>query len=155
MATKHDAAIASEIISRFGARPEMLLQVLHAFMERYGFIAEEAIRQIAGELNLSRAEVHGVVSFYHDFRTDPPGRHVVKICQSEACQAMGSRELTAHAEQKLGTTLGTTAHDGSATVEPVYCLGLCACAPAVLIDGKLHARVDADTFDALVDEIGD
>jgi formate dehydrogenase subunit gamma len=155
MATKHDAAIASEIISRFGAKPELLLQVLHAFMERYGFIAEEAIRQIASELNLSRAEVHGVVSFYHDFRTEPPGRHVVKICQSEACQAMGSRVLTAHAEQKLGTTLGTTAENERVTFEPVYCLGLCACAPAVLIDGKLHGRVDAETFDTIVDAIGD
>jgi formate dehydrogenase subunit gamma len=155
MATKHDAAIASEIISRFGAKPELLLQVLHAFMERYGFIAEEAIRQIASELNLSRAEVHGVVSFYHDFRTEPPGRHVVKICQSEACQAMGSRALTAHAEQKLGTTLGTTAENQRVTFEPVYCLGLCACAPAVLIDGKLHGRVDAEAFDTIVDAIGD
>jgi formate dehydrogenase subunit gamma len=155
MATKHDPAIASEIIGRFGAKPEMLLQVLHAFMERYGFIAEEAVRQIAGELNLSRAEVHGVVSFYHDFRTEPPGRHVVKICQSEACQAMGSRELTAHAEQKLGTALGTTAKNEHVSFEPVYCLGLCACAPAMLIDGKLHSRVDTGTFDTIVDGLGD
>ena len=155
MATKHDAGIAAEIISRFGAKPEMLLQVLHAFMERYGVIAEEAIRQIASELNLSRAEVHGVASFYHDFRTEPPGRHVVKICQSEACQAMGSRALTAHAEQKLGTTLGTTAENEQVSFEPVYCLGLCACAPAVLIDGKLHSRVDTETFDTIVDGLGD
>ena len=155
MATKHDAGIAAEIISRFGAKPEMLLQVLHAFMERYGFIAEEAIRQIASELNLSRAEVHGVVSFYHDFRTEPPGRHVVKICQSEACQAMGGRGLTAYAEQKLGTALGTTSENEQVSFEPVYCLGLCACAPAVLIDGKLHSRVDTETFDTIVDGLGD
>jgi len=94
MAKKYDAAIAKEIIGRFGARPDLLVQVLHAFVERYGFVSEEAIRQIASELNLSRAEVHGVVSFYHDFRTTAPGKHVLKICQAESCQAMGSRALT-------------------------------------------------------------
>jgi formate dehydrogenase subunit gamma len=155
MATRYDAAIASEIIGRYGAKPEYLLQVLHAFMDRYGFIADEAIRQIATELNLSRAEVHGVVSFYHDFRTTPPGQRIVKICQSEACQAMGCRDLTAHAERKLGTTLGTTADDESVTLEAVYCLGLCACSPAIMVDGKLHGRVDADTFDALFDDAGE
>jgi formate dehydrogenase subunit gamma len=155
MASKHDTAIASEIISRFGAKPERLLQVLHAFMQRYGYIGEEAMRQIASELNLSRAEVHGVVSFYHDFRTDPPGKHVLKICQSEACQAMGSRELTALAEKKLGVKLGSTSADGAFSLEPVYCLGLCACSPALMVDGKVYSRVNNDSLHNLLEDCGD
>ena len=154
MATKYDAGIATEIINQFGAKPEMLVQVLHAFVDRYGFIADEAVRQIAGELNLSRAEVHGVVSFYHDFRTEPPGDHIVKICQAEACQAMGSRELTEHAEKKLGITLHGTSSDGKVTLEPVYCLGNCACSPAVMIGKKVYGRVDANKLDNLIDECG-
>jgi formate dehydrogenase subunit gamma len=154
MATKYDAGIATEIINQFGAKPEMLVQVLHAFVDRYGFIADEAVRQIAGELNLSRAEVHGVVSFYHDFRTEPPGDHIVKICQAEACQAMGSRKLTEHAEKKLGITLHGTSSDGKVTLEPVYCLGNCACSPAVMIGKKVYGRVDANKLDNLIDECG-
>jgi formate dehydrogenase subunit gamma len=151
MASKYDAAIAAEIINHFGAKPELLLQVLHAFMTRYGYIGEEAIRLIADELNLSRAEVHGVVSYYHDFRTEPAGEHVVKICQSEACQAMGSRELTAHAEKALDASIASTSDDGKVTLDPVYCLGLCACSPAVMVDGKVYGKVDADMLDALID----
>lgn len=154
MATKHDSAIASEIINQFGARPELLVQVLHAFLQRYGFISEAAVRQIADELNLSRAEVHGVVSFYHDFRTTPPGKHVVKICQAESCQAMGSRNLTAHAEASLGIGMHGTTGDGRVSLEPVYCLGNCACSPAVMIDDKVYGRVDADKFDGLIDGCG-
>jgi len=152
MAIKYDKIIASEIISQFGGRPEMLVQVLHALVERYGYISEEAIRQVATELNLSRAEVHGVVSFYHDFRTSPPAKHVLKICQAEACQAMGSRQLTAHAESKLGVEMhGST---DNVTLEPVYCLGNCACSPAVIIDDKVYGRVDANKLDKLIDECG-
>ena len=152
MAIKYDKIIASEIISQFGGRPEMLVQVLHALVERYGYISEEAIRQVASELNLSRAEVHGVVSFYHDFRTSPPAKHVLKICQAEACQAMGSRQLTAHAESKLGVEMhGST---DNVTLEPVYCLGNCACSPAVIIDDKVYGRVDANKLDKLIDECG-
>ena len=152
MATKYDKIIASEIISQFGGRPEMLVQVLHALVERYGYISEEAIRQVAAELNLSRADVHGVVSFYHDFRTSPPAKHVLKICQAEACQAMGSRQLTAHAESKLGVEMhGST---DNVTLEPVYCLGNCACSPAVIIDDKVYGRVDANKLDKLIDECG-
>ena len=151
MATKYDAAIATAIINQFEAKPELLVQVLHAFMERYGHVGEEAVRQIASELNLSRAEVHGVVSFYHYFRTEPPGEHFVKICQSEACQAMGSRELTAHAEKLLGASLESTSDDGKVTLDPVYCLGLCACSPAVMVDGKVYGKVDAEKLDELID----
>jgi formate dehydrogenase subunit gamma len=154
MTTKYDASIAAEIINKFEARPELLIQILHAFVDRYGFISEEAVRQIANELNLSRAEVHGVVSFYHDFRTEPPGEHVVKICQAESCQALGSRALTAHAEKKLGVGLNATTADGSVTLEPVYCLGNCACSPAVMVDNKVHGRVDAGKLDGLLDALG-
>lgn len=154
MATRHDTGIATEIINRFGARPEMLVQVLRAFLERYGFISDEAIRQIARELNLSRAEVHGVVTFYHDFRRTPPGEHTLKICQAESCQAVGSRELTAHAEERLGVSLSHTSADGKVSLEPVYCLGLCACSPAVMVDKKIYSRVDAAKLDALLEACG-
>ncbi len=152
MATKYDATIATEIINQFDAKPELLVQVLHAFVERYGYISEEAVRQIASELNLSRADVHGVVSFYHDFRTTPPGRHVLKICQAESCQAMGSRELTSHAERKTGTSIHGTTDDSRLSLEPVYCLGNCACSPAVMIDDKVYGRVDAGKLDNLIDK---
>jgi len=150
MAIKYDSAIATEIINHFGAAPEMLVQILVAFIERYSYISKEAIRQIANELNLSRADVHGVVSYYHDFRTEPPGKHVVKICQAESCQAMGSRELTLHAEKKIGANLSQTTEDGEITLEPVYCLGNCACSPAIMIDQQLYGRIDAKRFDMLL-----
>ncbi len=150
MAIKYDRAIVTEIINNSGATPEMLVQILVALVERYSYISDEAIRQIAIELNLSRAEVHGVVSFYHDFRTEPPGRHVVKICQAESCQAMGSRELTAHAQRKLGIDLSETTDDGEVSLEPVYCLGNCACSPAVMIDEQVYGRVDAKKLDSIL-----
>lgn len=152
MATKYDSTIATEIINNFGAKPEMLVQILVAFVERYSFISEEAVRQIASEVNLSRAEVHGVVSFYHDFRTTPPGNHVVKICQAESCQAMGSRELTAHAEKTIGVDLSHTTEDGEVTLDPVYCLGNCACSPAVMIDDNVYGRVSPQKFDSLLEK---
>jgi len=152
MATKYDSAIATEIINGFGAAPEMLVQILVAFVERYAWISEEAIRQIASELNLSRAEVHGVTSFYHDFRTEPPGKHVVKICQAESCQAMGSRQLTSHAEKTVGAKLHETTEDGELTLEAVYCLGNCACSPAVMIDEQVYGRVDSQKFDGLLEK---
>lgn len=155
MTIKYDSAIATEIINRFCARPEMLVQILHAFVDRYSYISEEAIRQIAQELNVSRADVHGVVSYYHDFRTEAAGKRVVKICQAEACQAMGSRELTAHAENKLELALNSTSADGSVTLEPVYCLGNCACSPAVMIDNKVYGRVDTTRLDSLMSLQGD
>jgi formate dehydrogenase subunit gamma len=150
MPKTYDKAIATEIINSFGAKPELLVQILHAFVDRYSYISEAAMRQIADELNISRADVHGVVNFYHDFRTTPPGRRVVKICQAEACQSMGSRELTAHAEQTVGITLNNTTADGDVTLEPVYCLGNCACSPAVMVDNKVYGRVDNDKFDRLL-----
>ena len=143
----YDKQAAGHIVASFDARPEMLVQILHGFMERFGWIPEDAIRQLADELNLSRAEVHGVVSYYHDFRTTPPGRHIVRICAAEACQAMGSRELSSHAAHRLGGR--------DVTVEPVYCLGNCACSPAIMVDGKTYGRVTNARFDEIVDALGE
>jgi formate dehydrogenase subunit gamma len=117
-------------------------------LDRFGWISDEAIRQLASELNLSRADVHGVVSYYHDFRTSPPGKHVVKICEAEACQSMGSRELSKHAQKSLGVAMHESNDD--VTLEPVYCLGNCACSPAIMVDGKTFGRVNADRFDEIV-----
>jgi len=148
--TDYDKNLATEIIEDFGHRPEMLVQILHAFVARFSYVSEEAVRLIAGELNLSRAEVWGVVSFYHDFRKTRPGKTIVKICQSEACQAMGSRQLTAHAEETLGTQLPADSEDGEYTLEAVYCLGNCACSPAIMINDQVYGRVNADRFDSLI-----
>ena len=148
-AIPYDKDAASELIARHGARPELLVQILHAFLERFAWIPDAAIRQLAEELNLSRADVHGVVSFYHDFRTTPPGKHVVRICQAEACQAMGSSELTAYAEAALSLKMHESTPD--LTLEPVYCLGNCACSPTVVVDGDTFGRVDNQRFDEIVD----
>lgn len=150
MPAKYDRTIAAEIIHRFDAKPELLVQILHEFVERYSYISDEAIRQIADAVNLSRAEVHGVVSFYHDFRTKPAGKRVIKICQAESCQAMGSRDLTAYAEKKTGLTLGETSGDGELTLEPVYCLGNCACSPAIMDGDRVYGRVAAEDFDRVL-----
>ena len=150
MPAKYDKTIAAEIINRFGAKPEMLVQILHAFVERYTYISDDAIRQIALALNLSRAEVHGVVSFYHDFRTKPAGKRVIRICQAESCQAMGSHRLTEHAENKTGLRLNETSSNGELTLEAVYCLGNCACSPAIMDGDKVYGRVDAERFDRIL-----
>lgn len=150
MPVSYHHEVATELINRFDARPEMLVQILHLFMDRFGYISDEAIRQLASELNLSRAEVHGVVSFYHDFRTAPAGRRVIKICQAESCQAMGSQALTAHAEASLGVSLNDTTADGGTSLEPVYCLGNCACSPAIMVDDRVYGRVDTDLLDTIL-----
>ncbi|MGD9864114.1 MAG: formate dehydrogenase subunit gamma [Pseudodonghicola sp.] len=131
-----------------------LLPILHAIQEGYGHIPQMAVPLIAEALNISRAEVHGVVSFYHDFRDLPAGRHVVKICRAEACQAMGANALADHALARLGLDWHGTTPDGAVTIEPVYCLGLCACGPAAMVDDRLLGRVDADRIDAIVTELG-
>ena len=139
---------ASEIIGRFDARPELLVQILREFIERFAWIPEAAIRQLADELNLSRADVHGVVSFYHDFRTTPPGKRTIRICQAEACQAMASADLVAHAESSRGLNMNESSED--LTLEPVYCLGNCACSPSIMVDGETYGRVDPQRFDEIV-----
>jgi formate dehydrogenase subunit gamma len=148
---KIDKTTTSEIVADFDSKPEMLVQILQTIVGRFGWIPDETIRQLAEELNLSRADVHGVVEYYHDFRTAEPGKHIVKICQAEACQAMGSRKLTDYAMKTLAMSLHDTEND--ITLEPVYCLGNCACSPAVMINGKTHGRVDETRFNELLDSM--
>lgn len=130
-----------------------LLPALQDIQEDLGHIPPEAFPAIAAAFGLSTAEVHGVVSFYHDFRTEPTGRHVVRVCQAESCQACGSRALTAHIEARLGIGLGETRADGEITLLPVYCLGNCARSPALQVDGQGYADVDSARCDALLDEL--
>ncbi len=131
-----------------------LLPILHALQDEFGYIAEAAEPLIAEFLNISRAEVHGVVTFYRDFRRTPAGRHVLKLCRAEACQSAGGDALAARAEASLGVSMGSTAPDGSVTLEPVYCLGLCAIAPSAMLDGRVVGRLDAGRLDGLLAEIG-
>ena len=140
-----------KIIGRFRGQPGPLLLVLHAIQEEFGFIPEEAQAVVAEGLNLSRAEVHGVISFYHDFRHHPPGRHVLRICRAESCQSMGCDSLIHHVEKKAGIKLGETTPDGSLTVEQVFCLGNCALSPAVMLDGEPYGRVSPGVADFLID----
>jgi formate dehydrogenase subunit gamma len=133
---------ARSIIAAKTAMPGALLPILHALMEHFGCVDAAATPIIAEALNLSQAEVHGVIGFYHDFRRSPPGRHIVKLCRAEACQAAGHAEVLSAAAH-AGAHLGATSADGRITVEPVYCLGLCAVAPAALIDGRPVGRLDA------------
>ena len=141
---------AKAIIAAHQARG--LLPVLCALNETFGYLHKDAIRHVAHALNLSRAEVHGVASFYHDFRERPPGRHVLKLCGAEACQSMGGDALAEHVTRELGINFGETTPDESVTLEHVYCLGLCACAPAALLDDTPHARLDKARASALLDE---
>jgi formate dehydrogenase subunit gamma len=139
-----------EACARLKALPGALLPVLHAVQEALTFVPKDAVPLIARELNLSIAEVHGVVSFYHYFLQERPGRHVVHLCRAEACQALGSVALEAHVKEKLGVDFHGTTRDGAITLEPVYCLGNCALGPSLMIDQQLHGRVTAERFDALV-----
>ncbi|MFI8743496.1 formate dehydrogenase subunit gamma [Stutzerimonas zhaodongensis] len=145
-------AVAREVLAARRGQPGALLPILHDIQDRLGAVPPDLLPMIAEELCLSRAEVHGVVSFYHDFRASPPGRHVLKLCQAEACQSMGVKTLTAELEQRLGVSLGETLEDGSLSFEAVYCLGNCACAPSAMLNGELHGRVDAEELMALLAE---
>ena len=129
-----------------------LLPILHEVQQEFGYVPEEAMPVIAEELNLSRAEVHGVVTFYHDYRDHPAGRHVLKLCRAEACQSMGGDALAERVKALLGIDFHQTTLDGGVTLEPVYCLGLCACAPAAMLDGEVYGRVDDQTAAELVAE---
>ncbi|MBP2302880.1 formate dehydrogenase subunit gamma [Azospirillum picis] len=129
-----------------------LLPILHALQEEFGYIDEEAIPLLAAELNLSRADVYGVVSFYHEFRREKPGRHIIKVCRAEACQSMGANALVDHIKKQLQVDFHGTTADGSFTLEQVFCLGNCALSPAVMIDEQLHGRVTPERFDALAAE---
>jgi len=146
------AAHIEAVIAAHGSAEGALLPVLHGVQEALGCIPPAAVAPIADALNLSRAEVKGVVSFYHDFRETPPGRHVLKLCRAEACQAMGARKLAEHLLRRLGIEWGGTTANGALTVEPVFCLGLCATSPAALLDGQPFARLDAAALDALCEQ---
>ena len=131
-----------------GGSASALLPVLHAIQDSLRFVPPALVPEIAAALNLSRAEVHGVVTYYHHFRSAPPGRHVVQVCQAEACRANGAERLMAHAAARLACAPHATRADGAVTLEPVYCLGLCASGPAAMVDGQLRGRVSAATVDA-------
>jgi formate dehydrogenase subunit gamma len=147
-----DAARGTEIIAEHTRLEGATLVMLHALQEAFGYVPEPAIPMIASTLNLSRAEVYGVFTFYHDFRRQPAGRHVLKLCRAEACQAAGGDALAARAEAKLGIAIGNTTPDERVTLEPIYCLGLCATAPSAMLDGRLIGRLDEARIDALVAE---
>jgi formate dehydrogenase subunit gamma len=143
---------ATEIISAHLAREGATLPILQALQDAFGHVPKAAVTMVAQALNLARAEVHGIVTFYHDFRSAPPGRHVLKLCRAEACQSAGGNALAARAQARLGVPIGNTSADRRVTLEPVYCLGLCATAPAAMLDGRVVGRLDAARLDALLEE---
>lgn len=140
-------------IERNKDRPGPLLPILHDIQNDLGYIPENAVAEIAAALHLSRAEVHGVISFYHHFSTKPRGKHVVEVCCAESCQAVGGRNLEQFAKDKLGLDWYQTSKDGDITLEPVYCLGNCACSPSVRVGKKVLGRVDNETFEELIEEL--
>ena len=139
--------------ARHGARRDGLLPLLHALQEEAGYLDDALVPAIANALNLSRADVHGVITFYHDFRRTMPGRHVVKLCRAESCQARGGAEVEAQAVRRLGVAMGETRADGQVTLDPVYCLGLCAIGPNALVDGRPVARIDAAALERIAAEV--
>lgn len=147
-----DKEVARERIEALRDVPGATLPMLNALQEEFGYVDEEAIPIIADVLNLSRAEIVGVVHFYHDYRHAPPGRHIFKVCHAEACQSMGCEALVEYLEQRLGVAVGETTLDGSITLDAVYCLGNCALSPAVMIDGNLHGRVTPERANTLIAE---
>lgn len=138
------------VISDLKNNPGALLTILHGIQDKLGYIPDDSISTIAKELNLSKAEVHGVISFYHHFRLTPPGRHIVRICRAEACQSMGGNALIARAMSRLGIGFHETTENNAITLEPVYCLGNCACSPSMMIDDQIYGRVTSDKFDQLM-----
>lgn len=141
------------VIAPFVGMPGTLLPLLHAVQAAFGHIDDTVVPVIAQRLNLSRADVHGVLTFYHDFRRKPAGRHVLKLCRAEACQSMGADALVAQAERRLGTKMHGTRGDGQVTLEPIFCLGLCSAAPSAMLDGRIVARLTPARLDALIDGI--
>jgi len=143
------------IIEAYRSEPGGLLPALHAVQEALGHLPSDALVRLAQAFKLSRAEVHGVVSFYRHLHRELPGQHIVELCRAEACQARGARELARHAQAKLGVGFGETTGDGRISLRPVYCLGNCACTPSIAVDGRVYARVTPERFDALIDAIPD
>jgi formate dehydrogenase subunit gamma len=140
----------TRIVEELKGRPGPLIEVLHSVQAALGYIPPDAVPILADVLNLSRAEVHGVITFYHFFRETPPGRHTVSLCRAEACQSMGADDLADHAKRRLGVDFHETTADGAFSLEPVFCLGNCACSPAALVDGRLYGRLTPERFDALI-----
>ena len=147
--------VIEQCIGRHRQTPGGLLPLLHDIQGQLGCVPGASVPAIATALGLSRAEVHGVISFYHDFRSEPGGRHRLQICRAEACQAMGSGALEQYAKSRLDVDFGGTTADGAITLEPVYCLGNCACSPSVRIDDAIHARVDAARLDSLLAQLAE
>jgi len=148
--TASQTAAIERLASAGATQPGALLPILHAIQDELGYVPDAAVPIVAEALNLSRAEVHGVVTFYHFFRTTPGGRHVLYLCRAEACQSMGARALERHVRERLKIDFHETTADGRFSLEPVYCLGNCACSPAVMIDGRLHGRVTPERLDRLL-----
>lgn len=144
------AHTVQHVLASLAGEPGALLPILHALQDTLGHVPPESVPEIADALNLSRAEVHGVISYYHDFRSAPPTAHTVQVCRAEACQSMGGEALLAHAQSHLGCGAQGRSGDGAVTVQAAYCLGLCASAPAIMVDGQVHARVTPQKFDALM-----
>jgi formate dehydrogenase subunit gamma len=146
------ATLVRDIASSLHTQRGALLPILHAIQGALGYVPAEAIGVLADELNLSRADVHGVVSFYHDFRSEPAGRTTVRLCRAEACQAVGAERLVAHLRERYGVSLGETSRDGSLTAEQVFCLGNCALGPAAQVDGRLHGRLDETRLSLILEK---
>jgi formate dehydrogenase subunit gamma len=143
-------ADAQSICASHGNRPDALIEILHDLQHAKGFVPEDDVPAIAKALNISKAEVHGVITFYHDFHFKPQGRHTIMLCRAEACQSMGCEKTVRHAERKLKIRMGETSKDGKVTLKSVYCLGNCALSPAAMVDGHLKARVSPRAFDAIL-----
>lgn len=152
--TPTQRAAVDEVLARLRDLPGALLPILHRIQAALGFVPPSAVPLIANALNLSRADVHGVISFYHDFRDTAPGRHRLKLCRAEACQAVGARALERHVCERLQINQHETTTDNSVTLEPVYCLGNCASGPSLMLDGKLHGRMTPARVDRLLDALG-
>jgi formate dehydrogenase subunit gamma len=142
------------IIAELKDKPGALLPILHGIQDALGYIPADSVPTIATELNLSRAEVHGVISFYHYFRDTPAGKHTIHLCRAESCQSMGAKQLEAHVKAKLGIDYHETTIDGQFSLEPVYCLGNCACSPAMQIGEEIYGRVSAESFDDIITDLG-
>ncbi len=149
MSQAWNETIANDIIDGLIAKEGKMLPILNDLQAAFGCIPEPAMRLLATRLNITRAEVYGIVTFYHDYRLAPAGRHVLKLCRAEACQSMGAETLSAALLDRLGLSWGGTTPDGRLTVEPIYCLGLCATAPSALLDGEPHGRLNTASLHAL------
>ena len=148
-----DKNAVTQVIDSLKDKPGAMLPILHGIQDTLGYIPKGSVPLIASALNVSRAEVHGVITFYHYFRESAPGKHTIHVCRAESCQAMNGAELETHAKAKLGIDYHETTQDGNFSLEPVYCLGNCGCSPAVSIDGEVYGRVSPERFDEILDEV--